>query len=331
MDTLGSDWSRFLSDGSVSSAVAASVAKVYPDPSPLHFSTQTFIAQLNRQVDLKELFWNVEIIPYDLHEPGICKKQMKFTSFSPKEVEDLIVRLDKHPLKQVHIIRTVNTIEKFKDIRKISIGLCKKDLTPNRVKQKGAFFNCLVLNVRISLGQAYFKDHHVKLFNTGNVEIPGIQDATHVPLILDVLERSVRRIHPIERVPETKIVLINSHFNLHFYVNRDRLYAILRQTYGIAAVYDSCSYPGVQCKLYYTLENEIVPRGLSDCSVSVMIFRTGSVLIVGKCNEQIIHTIFKFLNGIFKVHFDEVAEVFQGVQGKEPKKEKKIKKWILKK
>ena len=331
---LGTDWDQFMKGtfSAVSHAVGPS-SLAYPNPTPLHFSTQTFITQLNRHVELQELFWGLELIPYDSHQTGLCKKQMKFTSNTPEEVEQLMQKLESYRPNQVMVIRKITLPDKFKDIRKISIGMSKKDLAPNRVtKSKGAFFNCLVVNVRIFIGKGMFKDHHVKLFNTGNVEIPGIQNSAHVPLIMDILERSVRKLHPIDRVPEYKIVLINSHFNIHFYVNRDKLYTLLRAKYGIAAVYDPCSYPGVQCKLYYTPEVEILTRAKEyvTFSVSVMIFRTGSVLIVGKCNEEVIHAIYAYLNGIFEADFAEIVDPSSAAP-MEVKKEKKVKKWILKK
>jgi TATA-box binding protein (TBP) (component of TFIID and TFIIIB) len=335
MADLGDDWDQFMkgSFSALSSSAAGPFSLTYPKPTPLHFSTQTFITQLNRHVDLKELFWGLELISYDSHQTGLCKKQMKFTSTSPEEVELLMEKLESHKPNQVMVIRKITSSDKFKDIRKISIGMSKKDLAPNRVmKSKGAFFNCLVVNVRIFVGKGAFKDHHVKLFNTGNVEIPGIQNSAHVPLIMDILERSIRKLHPIDRVPECKIVLINSHFNIHFYVNRDKLYTLLRAKYGIAAVYDPCSYPGVQCKLYYTPEVEIMTRAKEyvTFSVSVMIFRTGSVLIVGKCNEEVIHAIYAYLNGIFETDFAEIVDASTAAPT-EVKKEKKVKKWILKK
>jgi len=336
MDDLASDWENFL-NGTYSAEVAlpaVSAKTECPEASLLHFSTQTFITQLNRHVDLKELFWGLELIPYDAHKTGICKKQMKFTCTSPEEVEQLELRIAQYPIHNVHHIRKTDVNNVFKDIRKVSIGLSKKDLAPNRMKSKSAFFNCLVVNVRIFIGMTSFKDHHVKLFNTGNVEIPGIQKAEHVPLIMDVLEQSVRKLHPIDRVPEYKIVLINSHFNVNFYINRDKLYTLLKKNYGIAAVYDPCSYPGVQCKLYYTPEIEVVTRAKEyvTFSVSVMIFRTGSVLIVGKCNEEVIHSMYKYLNTVFSNHYSEIVDAATTESSiGNLKKEKKVKKWILKK
>ena len=61
-----------------------------------------------------------------------------------------------------------------------------------------------------------------------------------------------------------------------------------------------------------------------------MIFRTGSVLIVGKCNEEVIHAIYAYLNGIFEADFAEIVDASTAAPT-EVKKEKKVKKWILKK
>ena len=62
----------------------------------------------------------------------------------------------------------------FKDVRKVSIGLCKKDILSYRCKQKSAFYNCFVVIIRIN-NEGIFKEYHVKVFNTGKLEIPGIQ------------------------------------------------------------------------------------------------------------------------------------------------------------
>ena len=77
---------------------------------------------------------------------------------------------------------------KFKDVRKINVGLCKKDLTSYRTKRKGAFYNCFVLILRIKNKDGIFKEAHVKVFNTGKLEIPGIQTTEFlITMFLDKL------------------------------------------------------------------------------------------------------------------------------------------------
>ena len=147
--------------------------------------------------------------------------------------------------------------------------------------------------------ESTFKEFHVKVFNTGKLEIPGVQcEMVFVLLmqqILDTLQPFVEmKLAYKENSNET--VLINSNFNCGFYINREILYDILKSKYNIQAIYDPCSYPGIQCKFYYnpdigiqsgsqiTEENKHIYKNIKE--VSFMIFRTGSVLIVGRCVDD---------------------------------------------
>jgi hypothetical protein len=75
--------------------------------------------------------------------------------------------------------------------------------------------------------------------------------------------------------------------------------------------YDSCSYPGIQSKFYYIPDKNIdeqngqqpVSMDTPYYEVSFMIFRTGSILIVGKCNEEILHTIYRFICSILESEY----------------------------
>ena len=42
--------------------------------------------------------------------------------------------------------------------------------------------------------------------------------------------------------------------------------------------------------------------------VSFMVFRTGSVLIVGKCSEKILHNIYNFLCTVFINEYEHIHE-----------------------
>ena len=61
---------------------------------------------------------------------------------------------------------------------------------------------------------------------------------------------------------------------------------------------DSCSYPGIQCKYQFSQTHE----------VSFMIFRTGSVLIVGKCSDKQLREIYDFLVKLFKEEYNNIYE-----------------------
>ena len=128
---------------------------------------------------------------------------------------------------------------KFKDQRKISIGLSKKDILCYRSKKKRAFFNCFVIIIRMRDPQQVgcriddysFKEMHVKVFNTGKLEIPGIQTDEMMTSVLNMVIAILRPfvsedLNYIDGRCDT--VLINSNFNCGFYVNRDKLHELLK-------------------------------------------------------------------------------------------------------
>ena len=92
-------------------------------------------------------------------------------------------------------------------------------------------------------------------------------------------------------------VLINSNFNCGYCINRDKLATLLKDKYNLSTSYDPCSYPGIMCKYYYN-NNKEEQTGVEPLDtknhyiVSFMIFRTGSILIVGKCSLYILRLVY---------------------------------------
>jgi len=223
---------------------------------------------------------------------------------------------------------------KFKDVRKISIGVCKKDILSYRCKKKSAFYNCFVLILRISY-EGSFHEVHVKVFNTGKLEIPGIKNDNLLYLVLDLLVKICKPYISENLTWNDNIttVLINSNFNCGFYVNRAKLYNIIQFKYKISSVYDPCSYPGIQCKFYYNTKLPYTEQqlGVLDSKykendykkISFMIFRTGSVLIVGKCNEDELNNIYMFLKDMLFNEYNLIYETNKQEENIEVKKNKK--------
>jgi len=294
-----------------------------PKASNIYISTKTKIAYLNIPISLKEIFWKIPIIPYSKPCNGVIKKQIKFNSSTFEELLIIQEKLKNEIYYEEHIITSINNPTgriKFKDIRKISIGISKKDIMSYRCKKKSAFYNCFVLILRIKINEN-FKEFHVKVFNTGKLEIPGIQNESTFELILnqvlEILQPFIsEKLAYKDNSNET--VLINSNFNCGFFVNRESLYDILKMKYNIQAIYDPCSYPGIQCKFYYnpdidlqngsqiSEENKNLYKNIKE--VSFMIFRTGSVLIVGKCDENVLLIIYEFLKNILITEYKQICQ-----------------------
>jgi len=320
------------------------IKECIPKPSEIYISTKTKIVYLNTAVDLKHVFWQIPVIPYAKPTNGVVKKQIKCNTNSIQELNEIQEKLQKESYFDEHIITSINNpIGRivFKDIRKITIGISKKDLTSYRCKKKSAFYNCFVLIFRIKVIDT-FKEFHVKVFNTGKIEMPGVQNEIIFNEVLKLLLETLQP-HITESIAykENSIdtVLINSNFKCGFYINREILYDILRHKYNIQAIFDPCSYPGIQCKFYYNHdtciqtgsqikeENKINNHKISE--VSFMIFRTGSVLIVGKCDEDILFVIYDFLKNILIKEYAQIHQKNNIEQEVKEDKKKKLRKKII--
>ena len=311
-----------------------------PKCTPLYVSTKTKISYLSKPIDIHDVFWKIPVLKYAAPKEGAIKKQMKFSTTDPAELAVIHDRL-KHEVACVneYVIEHIENPDgriKFKDQRKISVGLCKKDIVSYRIKQKRAFFNCFVIILRIvdeEDEQRNFKEMHVKVFNTGKLEIPGIKTDSMMARVQTLLVQTLRPIVGGEDLDfqrgNSETVLINSNFKCGYYINRDALYRLLKYKYRINCNYDACSYPGIQCKFFYVkgsdeqsgqqpahfAAGEETNRHKKACNdtkahyeISFMIFRTGSVLIVGKCNEDVLHEIYEFIRTMLETEYMTIGK-----------------------
>lgn len=307
----------------LSANLSADINSTAPKSTEIYISTKTKIAYLNTPIDLKVVFWKIPIIPYAKPSIGIIKKQMKFNTDSADELKNIQDKIEKDAYVEEYVITHIDNPSgriKFKDTRKISIGISKKDILSYRCKKKSAFYNCFVLIIRLKMDNV-FKEYHVKVFNTGKLEIPGIQCEKSFNMLLNQV---IQTLQPYiettlaykENTNET--VLINSNFNCGFFINRESLYEILKFKYNIQSIYDPCSYPGIQCKFYYnpdveiqngcqiSEENKTLYKNVK--GISFMIFRTGSVLIVGRCDEDVLIIIYDYLKIILNNEYKNICQ-----------------------
>ncbi len=307
----------------ISANLSADLTSEAPKATNIYISTKTKIAYLNTTIDLKEIFWKVPVIPYAKPCNGVIKKQMKFNSSTQEELDFIQNKFVDETYFEEYIITHIDNPTgriKFKDTRKISIGVSKKDLMSYRCKKKSAFYNCFVIILRMKV-QNTFKEFHVKVFNTGKLEIPGVQSEPVFDMILNQVLETLQpyveaKLGYKEDTNET--VLINSNFNCGFFINREAFYDILKFKYNIQSIYDPCSYPGIQCKFYYnpdvglqngcqiSEENKHLYKNVKE--VSFMIFRTGSVLIVGRCDENVLMIIYDFLKIILNNEYKNICQ-----------------------
>jgi hypothetical protein len=324
-------------------------------PFELIISTKTKVLFLNKPVDIFTIFWKIPIIEYWKPERGVIKKQIKIVSKTREELEDYRSKLVNLNYYQEHIIKQIDNPTsrsiKFKDERKITVGMSKKDITIQRNRVKNAFYNCMALIIRFRFNEV-FKEIHVKIFNTGKMEIPGIVDYTMLEyvklMILEILKANVgeeevtvtETTSPPEANPELlepfyfvenfkeEHVLVNSNFNCGYFINREKLYNILiSPKYGLESSYDPCNYSGVKCCYYFNnvigldierqrgvilnedkqMKLSILIESKKYTEVSLMLFRTGSCIIVGNCSEKILRFIFEFIKNLLIEEYSNIC------------------------
>ena len=324
-----------------------------PECEDLYISTKTKVLFLNQEIEINKIFWDIPVIEYWKSESGVVKKQMKIVSKNQEEYEEYQKKLENIHYYTENIIKQIDNPGarriKFKDERKITIGISKKDIMNCRGKVKNAFYNCFAMIMRFKYHDG-FREIHVKIFNTGKLEIPGILNTELLDIVKLMILKTMqpflnKNIEFIENESEDS-VLINSNFNCGYYINREKLHNILRgKKYHIESAFDPCSYPGVKCKFYFNNEigfdkklqnGQIINEDrsmkmfeLDDnkkyTEVSFMIFRTGSCLIVGNCNERVLKFIYEFIKDVLhnEYHNINVANDENVVKNKKPKLRKK--------
>lgn len=305
-----------------------------PKCDDLYISTTTKVLFLNDKIDINNIFWEIPIIEYWRPVSGVIKKQMKIVSHTKEEYELYKNKLQYISYYTEHVIKSIDNPtarrNKFKDERKITVGISKRDIMNCRGKTKNAFYNCFALILRFTYNNE-FHEIHVKIFNTGKLEIPGILNEellkTAKLMILSLLRPITKSNIDFVENDEEKNVLINSNFNCGFYINRDILYNTLRTKYNIDTAYDPCSYPGVKCKYYFNNEEEFdynkqkgniesndhsksysqILDSIKYTEISFMIFRTGSCLIVGNCTEKILRFVFEFIKNVLQDEYNTIV------------------------
>lgn len=372
---LNSEWLTFLQSGRIhetceiglgSQSVTQSVIEPASENTVLpwgemrlHVSTQTKIVNLGASIPIGDAFWKIRVMDYHELREGVVKKQMKFNTYSRSQMNQVIDKYKEEPNASVNVILHVNgedaetsenakaenagdpRVQQFRDVRKVNIGLCKKDvISSKKYKQKGAFYNCIVMTLRVKSldNPETFQEVHVKVFNSGKLEIPGVKDDRIVGYAVGIISRIFVDVgvlpmtHQCDSYTE-ETILINSNFSCGFQIQRETLYHVLKNKYRITCNYDPCSYPGIQCKYYYYGESicqqfrentrnilsgqkhplhpkcKHTAKSAGIYVVSFFIFRTGSVLIVGRCFMRILREMHQHITDILSAERPNVSAI----------------------
>lgn len=168
---------------------------------------------------------------------------------------------------------------------------------------------------------------NAKVFCNGRVQLTGVKRIEHGALAVERLADLAR---PFARSPDQvrasgyRVCLINSDLDLGYRVRRDLFHRTLRESFPrLSCAYDPCTYPGVRIKFYWNACNGEAQDGVCRCGddrrrqqnhscadgrgrgdgdgpgrcrkVTLSVFQSGKVIIVGAHTEQQLAAAYRFL------------------------------------
>jgi len=301
---------------------------------PLVISTQSNNARLNNvgDINVSALFWGLRVMPYIRRSEGVIKKQMKIQCATREQVVALKERLAKipsHALSKVEHVDEPGATTPFKYVAKLSIGVASKEIRAHRAQEKDAFFNSFTMVLRLRYKEG-FKEIVAKVFNGGVLSLPGMLDSELLDRTLmmvnkvlgDASMRMAPESPPLQHKPGSVTnVMVNSNFWCGFGLDRDKVVNLMTHKYHLETTYDPSRYPGVMCRYY--IRDDCETCGVCPCNppcstleigngkgrkratkagdhklcqpMTFMMFQTGSVLIVGRCDNDSLHCVHRFV------------------------------------
>jgi hypothetical protein len=340
MEQIEKEWEEYKLFRLTSSVTASRSIHIFkqdenivrPEPSELFISTKTHIVSMETEVDVMKLFWDTPIIDYYSQQEGIVKKQCLTKCFDKDTYELQLIDMNRQPMPYkesvtIHIDNPEGRL-KFKDVRKITVGVSKHDFVKLDSKPSRLFYNCCILILRID-NDGKYEEYHIKIFKTGKIELPGSKNDVMFQKILTFI-----KIFLNQNIVSYQAILCNTNFTCNYNIHRDKLHELLVTKYRIQSSYYPSSHHAIQAKLYFKFNNDSnsveyldgfthakinnstrldrvdIDHNGNIFMVSCMIFRTGSVLIsTRKYMDAVVFTY----NLLVKVFKDDFAVVNHGL------------------
>ena len=139
------EWANYLNGDECEFAEHLHTGDISLEPpkcSDIYISTKTKIAYLTNTIDLTKVFWEIPVLEYFQAVEGVVKKEMKINSIEMTEFTEMQEKLKNEQYYEEHIITHIDNPAgriKFKDVRKVSIGIAKKDILSYRRAKKEHF------------------------------------------------------------------------------------------------------------------------------------------------------------------------------------------------
>jgi len=149
----------------------------------------------------------------------------------------------------------------------------------NKKLKSKLFSNQTSLLIKINNNNTY-----IKIFKNGTIHLTGFNNLETLKKIMEILKELIRYVFKIDIIiKDYKIRLINSSINIHYKINRTKLYKELLDK-KINVHYNPNRYAGVNVKI-----------NLNDNKTTFLIFHTGMMLILASGGFKHLELSYKYI------------------------------------
>ena len=190
----------------------------------------------------------------------------------------------------------------------ISKSISNKKTLKTKPSKKNFYNQCTII-IKCKNGNKI----NLKLFLNGMIQMTGCKDLNNAYEVLEILseelkkewysvnEGKLKRLEIIDNYEFThdklNIKLINSVYDVGFNINRDVLHKLFIEEYNIQSIYQPIIYVGVNSKINVS----------SGTLVSVLIFKTGKIIITAGKTENDIWDAYKFINKVLYDNYEKIS------------------------
>lgn len=189
----------------------------------------------------------------------------------------------------------------------------KKSKVPKK-KGTDAFYNSFEIKLSIKdHEQQIYSNVSIFFFPNGKAKAAGLKTIQTINILLDEMIELVKYVPESAEncdtlgVQDVKIQMICSDFKIKpikddpdgWCINQKKLKNILKNEYNYSATFSALSrYPGINLKIESVVED--------DKQISLLIFRSGSIIITAAKNAQDLANCYKIITNIITKHYDEL-------------------------
>mgnify|MGYP001221064087 CR=1 FL=1 len=314
-----------------------------PIPTDYRISTMTMITDLNRNINLQV------VSKYFILDKKITKMEY---GEKPMKNNKQTKKVNRPFFNQATFIVELNPI-KIINIKVFSNG--KVQMTGIKRKEDGKKALKLIIdklivtsgivNIYMLLDEQLI-NYYLTLFNKNNLEKSYYIKNKQNKYILDkdklyeeIVKKTNKNINDIELFTETiekkddiqiapiQIVLINSDYQINFFIKRNNLYNVLSNNYSLTVRFEPSIYPGVNCKYYWNKKyKDRKYEGKCYCSkkcigkgngegegqckkITIACFQSGSVIITGARSIEHILAARNFINRVFRENYEIIRKI----------------------